>query len=189
MYARHLKRGAVLAALAAVSVTGITSVAAAASSDHAARGGGKDKTATITMFAKAKKMGFEGPKSVKAGSQLRIVNDTDPEQVGPHTFTLVKKAELPTSKQQIKDCEKVKSELCEDVVKAHKADPKTGQVGKPDVDVGKKGWDKSFGKKGDTWFTEQQGESTKRKVSAKPGTTLYYFCAVHPFMQGKIKVK
>lgn len=28
-----------------------------------------------------------------------------------------------------------------------------------------------------TWF-----------VSAKPGVTLYYFCAVHPWMQGKIKV-
>lgn len=25
-------------------------------------------------------------------------------------------------------------------------------------------------------------------VSAKPGTTLYYFCAVHEWMQGKIKV-
>ena len=27
------------------------------------------------------------------------------------------------------------------------------------------------------------------KVSAKKGTTLYYLCAIHPWMQGKIKVK
>jgi hypothetical protein len=25
-------------------------------------------------------------------------------------------------------------------------------------------------------------------ISAKAGTTLYYFCAIHPWMQGKIKV-
>ena len=27
------------------------------------------------------------------------------------------------------------------------------------------------------------------KVTAKPGTTLYFLCAVHPWMQGKIVVK
>jgi len=27
------------------------------------------------------------------------------------------------------------------------------------------------------------------KVSAAPGTTLYFICAVHPWMQGKIVVK
>ena len=26
-------------------------------------------------------------------------------------------------------------------------------------------------------------------VTAKKGTTLYYLCAIHPWMQGKIKVK
>jgi plastocyanin len=26
------------------------------------------------------------------------------------------------------------------------------------------------------------------KVTAKPGTTLHFFCAVHPWMQGKIVV-
>jgi plastocyanin len=27
------------------------------------------------------------------------------------------------------------------------------------------------------------------KVTAKPGTTLYFLCAVHPWMQGKIVVE
>ncbi len=31
-------------------------------------------------------------------------------------------------------------------------------------------------------------KSTSWFVSAKAGTTLYYFCAIHPWMQGKIKV-
>ena len=48
---------------------------------------------------------------------------------------------------------------------------------------------KSFGKKGDSWFTPDKGTKQSRKVSAKAGKTLYFFCAVHPFMQGKIKVE
>jgi hypothetical protein len=57
------------------------------------------------------------------------------------------------------------------------------------VDVAAKGWDASFGKEGDTWYTETEGEDTARKVSAEPGSKLYYLCVVHPFMQGKINVK
>jgi hypothetical protein len=140
------------------------------------------------MVAKGKDLLFEGPRKVEAGSQLDIVNKTDPEQVGPHTFTLVEKDELPQTKDEIKQCEHVKSEFCANIVKKHKADPKTGEIGKPSLDYGKKGWDTEFGKKGDSWVTVEQDESQARKVSAKPGTTLYYFCLVHPFMQGKIKV-
>jgi plastocyanin len=64
------------------------------------------------------------------------------------------------------------------------------KIHKPKVDVGKTGWDKSFGKTGDSWFTGEKRKGTKntRKVSAAVGTTLYFMCAVHPGMQGKIKV-
>lgn len=187
MRATHLTRTGALAVIAALSAMGIASVGAAASTDHAS-GGGQAKPATITATIKGKKMEFQGPRKVKSGAQLQIVNGTDPEQTGPHTFTLVKKSELPRSKQQMKDCEHLQSKLCQDIVKAQKANPETGVVKKPNVDVGKKGWDKSFGKTGDTWFSAKQGESTERKVTAKAGKTLYYFCAIHPFMQGRIKV-
>ena len=58
------------------------------------------------------------------------------------------------------------------------------------VDNGKKGWDTPFTEKqnGDSWVAQAKGDTQSRKVTAKSGTTLYYFCLVHPFMQGKIKV-
>jgi hypothetical protein len=182
MQTRHIRRLGAVAAVAAIGATGV--VSAGAASGRA----GSDQTATIDMVAKGKDLLFEGPRKVEAGSQLDIVNKTDPEQVGPHTFTLVEKDELPQTKDEIKQCEHVKSEFCANIVKKHKADPKTGEIGKPSLDYGKKGWDTEFGKKGDSWVTVEQDESQARKVSAKPGTTLYYFCLVHPFMQGKIKV-
>ena len=73
-------------------------------------------------------------------------------------------------------------------MKAHKVNFKTGAVGKPIVDPGKTGWDKSYGKKGDSSVLEAKGASDTRRVSAKAGTKLYYICLVHPFMHGSFKV-
>jgi hypothetical protein len=143
---------------------------------------------TISAYQHGRQMGFKGPRTVQAGSELAIVNGTDPQKVGPHTFTLVKKSQLPEGRKQMKKCERIKSKLCRRITTAHRANPKTGVVKRPDVDVGKPGWDKSFGKTGDSWFMPNLGDSTERIVSAKPGTTLHYFCVIHPFMQGKIKV-
>ena len=175
-----------MAAVAALGVAGIASVGASASKGPT--GGHHIEASTITATSNGHNLEFQGDKKVKSGSQLQIVNATDPTQVGPHTFTLVKKSELPTTKQEMKDCEKLQSKLCQDVAKAQKVNTKTFEVKKPVVDAGKKGWDKSFGKRGDTWYTQTEGEFNQRKVRAKPGTTLYYLCVVHPFMQGKIKV-
>lgn len=186
MSSTHLRRALGLALVAAVGAAAVVSAATSASADPTSAG--KAKPATITAFLKGNEMGFKGPGKVKSGADLRIVSTTDPEKVGPHTFTLVKKRDLPETNKEMKDCEKLKSDLCKDIAKAHKANPENGTVKKPDVDVGKKGWDRSFGKKGDTWFVAQKGESTERRVTAKPGTTLHYFCVIHPFMQGKIKV-
>ena len=45
------------------------------------------------------------------------------------------------------------------------------------------------GKKGDSWFTgERKGTHDVAKVTAKAGTTLYFICAIHPWMQGSVKV-
>jgi hypothetical protein len=143
---------------------------------------------TIKIVMKGKDPRFKGPKTISKGAKLTIVNKTKAKKIGPHTFTLIKKGSLPKGKKEIKKCEKFELAVCAAVLKAHKANPDTGEVKKPDVDKGKKGWDKSFGKKGDTWFSPDKGTKETRKASAARGKTLYYFCAVHPFMQGKIKV-
>jgi plastocyanin len=184
MKAQAIKRvGLILAAGGFASVGVAGGVATAAAGDPAA---GASANARVHMFQQGKNLGFKGATKVSSGSTLTIVNKTDPQKIGPHTFTLIRKQKLPSTKRQMKRCEQTRG-VCGDVAKAHEFVP-PATINEPDVDVGKPGWDRSFGKRGDSWYTEQQGERTSRVISARPGTTLYYFCAVHPFMTGKIKV-
>lgn len=176
-------------AFAAVLITALTAINAGASPRDASHSSGT-KAAVVKMKASKKKGPyFTGPATVEAGQELKIVNKTAPDQVGPHTFTLIKKGDIPTSRKEMKACENLDPKsVCSDIATAHEFDPQTFHINKPDVDVGKTGWDKSFGNTGDSWYTETEGEKTSREVSAKPGTTLHYFCVVHPFMVGKVKV-
>jgi plastocyanin len=189
MRTAHLRRAGALTAVTAVGVIGFATVGGA--SAKPVNKADDETAATITMAVDGKNLVFQGPRSVDSGSQLKIVNATDPSKVGPHTFTLVDKSDLPKDKQSIKDCEKLKSDFCAGIVKDHKVNLKTGKIGRPSLDTGKKGWDTPYteDEKGDSWVAQAEGDTQKREVSAKPGTTLYYFCLVHPFMQGKIKVK
>lgn len=173
---------------AAATIVCACAIAAAAGAS-ASNADKQDDVATITMELEGKNVFFDGPSSIDSGQELAIVNNTNPRQIGPHTFTLVEKSELPKSKQEIKDCEKFKAEFCLRILEAHKVNLKKETIGKPSVDVGKTGWDRSFGKKGDSWVAQTEGEEEDRVVSAKPGTKLFYFCLVHPVMQGKLKVK
>jgi hypothetical protein len=145
--------------------------------------------ATITMKMKGKSPAFEGPDTVQTGQPLRIVNDTSPRKIGPHTFSLVRPNLLPRTVKQFKNCFTPKK-LCMRIALAHKLNPKTDEIGKPVVDPGAKGWSKSFTKKGkgDSWFTEAKDESYTASVSASAGKTLSFICAVHPDMQGEIEV-
>jgi len=185
MRARHLRRTVALAAVTALGATGFATVGASA----ADRQDDEGDVATLTMAVDGKALVFEGPTRVEAGADLRIVNETDPRKIGPHTFSLVEKDLRPNSEDEAKDCFKFKLEVCVDIAKAHKVDFRKETIGKPDVEVGKKGWDASFGKKGDTWFTFEEDEETERKITAKAGSKLFYLCVIHPEMQGKLKVK
>src|ERR1700743_121013 len=71
-----------LAALVALLAVLAPSVSAAESSEG---------VTTIEIKMEGKKMGFFGPSTVHEGEELRIVNDTMPSMVGPHTFSLVEK--------------------------------------------------------------------------------------------------
>ena len=153
---------------------------------------GAGGTAKIKMKVEGKgknaDLFFKGPKEVEKGTKLEIVNKTSPSKVGPHTFTLIKKNRLPKTKKEIKACEKLELAVCVNGAEAHEVNLMTFEVNRPKVEVGKKGWDQAFGKIGDSWYTETAGEHNTRKVSADDGKTLHYYCLVHPFMQGKIKV-
>lgn len=177
---RRIGVGIGVAALAAVGLTGAS-----------AQAGGEraTETATINIVLEGKDMFFDGPGRIEAGTKLEIVNLTDPQEVGPHTFSLVKRSALPETKEEVKGCEKKLEGACGKIFKAHKVNFEKETVGKLNVDAGGKGWDTSFGKKGDSWFTFAEDESETRKLTADAGKKLWYLCAIHPFMQGKITVE
>lgn len=159
-----------LLAAGAVGVAAIAVTGSAAADQERAGGGG----ATIKAKVEGQKLDFFGPDSIAKGEKLTIVNKTSPREIGPHTFTLVRKGKKPQER----------------IGKAHEFDQKTGEVGRPVVESGERGWDRAFTKKhdGDSWYTEERGASHSRKVSADVGKTVRYFCAIHPFMKGEFEV-
>jgi len=143
---------------------------------------------TIEIKMEGKKMGFFGPKTVHEGEELRIVNTTKPSMVGPHTFSLVTKGSLPKTAKQRKTCF-TPGKICMGI--AHWYGLKGEELPKePLVEAGAEGWDTmgTTTKKGDSYFFAKKGASVEQVVTAKAGTTLYFMCAVHAFMQGSIKV-
>src|SRR4051812_41086056 len=123
-------------------VTGATAIGLAAGSGPASAGPYDVKTGpkTIKIKLKGKKPFFKFPKQISKGAKLTIVNTTNPKKIGPHTFSLVKPANLPKGKKQRKAC--FNAGICGPIAVAHKFDPQTEKVNKPNVDAGKKGWDK-----------------------------------------------
>ena len=171
---------------ALVAVAGAGAISAAPTAAQQYDGG--PKPITIRAVQKGKSLVYTGPNKVERGAKLTVVNETNPKKVGPHTFSLVKRSLLPDTAKEQRDCGRKLEGVCGRIVKAHKVNLQTGAVNRPSVDVRKTGWDKQFGKKGDSFVTEQEDEKQTRKVKAKVGTRLTFFCAVHPEMQKKVRV-
>jgi hypothetical protein len=123
--------------------------------------------------------------TVKSGGTIHVVTTVANE--GPHTFTVVKEKDLPKTAAQMNKCK-----ICNTLAQAHGADPNSnappkfqflengvGQATPPEVN-----------KPGDSGVTGEgkRGESIDLKVSAKKGSTLYFLCLIHPWMQGKVVV-
>ena len=103
-----------------------------------------------------------------------------------HTLTIVKKSDLPKTGAQVENCR-----ACQRYATPHLKNPKAP----PDehnpivhwtLDRGQPGLDTV----GDSLAIQQPGphKSITATVTAPAGTTLYFLCAVHPWMQGKIVV-
>jgi hypothetical protein len=122
---------------------------------------------------------------VRSGGTLHIVNTVATE--GPHTFTVVRKKDLPRTAAQTFNCK-----ICNKLGAAHGADPNSegppkfqflengvGQNTPPNVD-----------RPGDSGVTGpgRRGEAINLKVTARKGKTLYFLCLIHPWMQAKVVV-
>ncbi|MDQ3894223.1 MAG: hypothetical protein M3292_06105 [Actinomycetota bacterium] len=127
-----------------------------------------------------------GTVSVKSGDSLTFRFDK-PNSHEPHTLTIVNKKDLPRNGQQVENCH-VCQQLASGHLKRPHAEPGPGNpIVHWTLNKGRPGLDTV----GDSVAIQEPGphKSITVKVTAKAGTTLYFLCAVHPWMQGKIVVK
>jgi hypothetical protein len=149
--------------------------------------------ATVYMKADKKGLRFVAPKTVVAGESLRVLNQSDPRKVGPHTFSLVTKSSLPKTPKARKLCF-TKNHICKAIAVWHGVKG-NGPVKKNPAKAGLDGWDTLGGsvkQKGDSWFSGNKvGRSFEQAVtvdvSAGP-SRIYFLCAIHPWMQGSTEV-
>jgi hypothetical protein len=178
-------------------ITGVAILvlAVGASSASVAAGGKAPKRATIKVKQKIVMKpnryiqdGLRWNKDVyrvRHNGTLHVVNTAASE--GPHTFTVVKKKDLPRNAAEAFDCK-----ICNTLAAAHGADPNSdapptfqylengvGQNTPPNVD-----------RPGDSGVTGpgQKGESIDLKVTAAKGKVLYFVCLIHPWMQARVRV-
>ena len=126
--------------------------------------------------------------TVKSGSVVKLLNrGTDP---APHTISFIKKRYLPKMFETPVDAK---------LREAHQVDPNNEEAppGALVVDNGQPvppgemlEVDTMFTPTvaGDSAFIAPGQKSFKFRVTAKKGSRLYFYCAVHPWMQGKLKV-
>lgn len=99
----------------------------------------------------------------------------------PHTVTIVRRSNLPTSIEELDACFGPKGP-CSAALRRHGR----GKDRKNIVENrnSKRGLDKPR----DSRWIGVNDEFTA-KITARPGKTLYYLCALHPWMQGSIEVE
>lgn len=107
------------------------------------------------------------------GDRVRLV-DADKSEGAPHTLTLVRQADLPTTFDEVLfGCD-----VCNEALGAHFAtDPPTQRVGLGD----------GLNAPGDSMLIFP-GQSIGATLTAPPGTVRYFLCAFHPWMQGRLVV-
>lgn len=107
------------------------------------------------------------------GDRVRLVDADQADE--PHTLTIVRRGQLPTSGQEVFECA-----ACNAALEAHFAQ---GEPPITRVNVGAPGLDRP----GDSlWLAP--GATISSQVSAPAGTTLNYLCAIHGWMQGQLRV-
>jgi plastocyanin len=159
--------------LSALALGLVTSVGAAASPGIVAVRGGESFVPNALIQSTFR----FSPGQVEADSgQTLTWVDEDRAAEEPHTVTLVDEADLPTDVEEVFGCQ-APGEPCGDALAAHFG-------GGPVIDVGSPGLDAP----GDSLLFFA-GESISATISAPAGSTLFYLCAIHPWMQGSIIVR
>ncbi len=121
-----------------------------------------------------------GTITVHSGQKLTLV---DKDNFGdPHVFVISPKKDLPRNDHGNPFANPVLRVVAPEILN----DPSNPDAGFKTLsaNVGKPG----LNTVGDALVLLHKGSTSSAIVSAKPGTTLYFFCAIHLWMQGEIKV-
>jgi len=163
---------ALISGVAIVLVTLVSSGVVSADPDRIVRTRGDNQLIPNAKIMSTLKFA-PGQTVVDSGDTVTWVHADKTEE--PHTVTIVNQADLPDSVEEVFVCP-----VCEAALAAHFGTTPPTLV----VDVGSAGLDSP----GDSLLFFP-GESISATVSAPSGTTLYYLCAIHPWMQGSITVR
>ena len=122
--------------------------------------------------------------TVHSGEAVKLINS---DNLGdPHVLVIALKKDMPRTSTQIENIftNKVLREVAPKLL-INPANPNQGFKAYQ-ANAGPNG----LNQEGDALVITPGGphKTASWFVSAKAGTTLYYFCAVHPWMQGEIKV-
>jgi plastocyanin len=176
--------GAVLAGLLlAVALVGGTAIAKSSKAPNKAtvtasgKFSSKFKINRLGVFTDSSHF-TPGAVVIRSGGTLTLKNKAN----DPHTFSIVTKKDLPKTRGQLNNCG-APNTICSKLNLAHQVDQQ-GNPAKPVVDIGTAGVDQP----GDSFVLSPKGSQTVN-LSAKSGTTLYFMCGIHPWMQGTLKVR
>jgi plastocyanin len=111
---------------------------------------------------------------IESGDEITFKHRDRTEE--PHTATIVDRSDLPDTFDEVFGCQEPPGP-CAAAFEAH-GDPPAPAVEAPGSQPG-------LDAPGDSLWLDPGGEISA-VVSAPPGSTLFYLCAVHPWMQGSI---
>jgi hypothetical protein len=122
---------------------------------------------------------------IASGGTLVVRNRTGQ----PHSLSFVPRARLPRTIKAVARCGAPRT-ICAQLGIAHQID-QSGNPRKAVVDVGRPGID-TASSGGDSFVFSPKGQKGARLtivVSAPAGSNLSYFCGIHPWMQGVLRVR
>ncbi len=178
---------AVLLSAAALALA--TGAAAAAAEPVTTTPPPTGKTVTITISEVAGRLKFVGPSTVTEGDELEVVNKTNPLQVGPATFSLVRPGYLPKTKRSQANCF-TPGHICWSIAEWQGVHGEGVPTINPS-EAGLPGWDTpgTTTSPGDSWFTGvKAGTGFAQEVTAKAPRRLWFMDAIHPWLRGTIRV-
>ena len=116
--------------------------------------------------------------TIRSGGTLTVRNRTE----APHTFSLVKRSDLPGNFAEMEKCF-APGGACGEIAAGHGVTSPEAEPTNPLVEAGGAGFDVG----GDSAIFAQ--DPLKLKITAAKGRNLSYICIIHPWMQGRVAVR